>query len=473
MSGSYDESAVADEAMDSFWEVGNYKRAVKRIDDGHRLCNDLMNCLQERAKIEKSYSQQLTEWSKRWRQLIEKGPQYGSVERAWIAMMTEADKVSELHQEVKNGLMNEDIEMVKNWQKDSYHRQMMGGFKETKEAEEGFKKAQKPWAKKLKEMETAKKNYHMACKEEKLAAAREADASVTPDQQKKFHEKTEKCKQDVQKAKEKYEKSLDELSKCTPQYMECMEQVFDQCQQHEVKRLTFLKEVLLDIKKHLNLTENQNYASVYREFERTILAANTQEDLKWFSNNHGPGMHMNWPQFEEYNPEATNAVAKREKKKPDGVAPATPNTEHAGQPGDRGRSDIISGFPIPFQCPFFYLQYPFLFLEVDCCHLHSLKKGFFENQAYSTEWSDDEQPTGYSGNETNGGANSFEEDSSSRGGVRVRALYDYEGQEQDELSFKAGDELTKIEEEDDQGWCRGRLDNGQTGLYPANYVEEI
>lgn len=61
----------------------------------------------------------------------------------------------------------------------------------------------------------------------------------------------------VLQAKEKYEKSLDELSKCTPQYMESMELVFDQCQQHEVKRLTFLKEVLLDIKRHLNLTENQ------------------------------------------------------------------------------------------------------------------------------------------------------------------------------------------------------------------------
>lgn len=50
-------------------------------------------------------------------------------------------------------------------------------------------------------METAKKTYHMACKEEKLAASREADASVTPDQQKKLHEKTEKCKQDVQKVR--------------------------------------------------------------------------------------------------------------------------------------------------------------------------------------------------------------------------------------------------------------------------------
>lgn len=54
-------------------QVGNYKRAVKRFDDGHRLCNDLMGCLQERAKIEKSYGDQLTTWSKRWRQLIEKG----------------------------------------------------------------------------------------------------------------------------------------------------------------------------------------------------------------------------------------------------------------------------------------------------------------------------------------------------------------------------------------------------------------
>lgn len=64
----------------------------------------------------------------------------------------------------------------------------------------------------------------------------------------------------LSQAKEKYEKSLEELNKCTPQYMESMEQVFDQCQQHEVKRLTFLKEALLDIKRHLNLTENPRSA---------------------------------------------------------------------------------------------------------------------------------------------------------------------------------------------------------------------
>uniref|UniRef100_A0A3P9HH72 Protein kinase C and casein kinase substrate in neurons 1b n=1 Tax=Oryzias latipes TaxID=8090 RepID=A0A3P9HH72_ORYLA len=443
MSEIYDDSSL-EETTDSFWEVGNYKRTVKRIDDGNRLCNDLMNCIQERAKIEKAYAQQLTEWSKRWRQLVDRGPQYGTVERAWMALMTEADKVSDLHQDVKNSLINLDFEKVKNWQKDSYHKQMMGGFKETKEAEEGFKKAQKPWAKKLKELEAAKKSYHMTCKEERLAVTREAnsraEASVPAEQQKKLQEKLDKCKQDSQKAREKYEKALEELSNSTPQYTENMEQVFEQCQQFEERRLSFIKEVLLDVKRHLNLTENQSYAAVYRDLEQTISSASPQEDLRWFSSSHGPGMHMNWPQFEEYNPDLAHSIAKKEKLgKGDKIklTNVTPSVQHS-QGGDRGS---VSSYE--------------------------------KNQAYtpSTEWSDEDQMAPNSGSDTNGGSNPFEEDVGR--GVRVRALYDYEGQEQDELTFKAGEELTKLEDEDEQGWCKGRLDNGKLGLYPANYVEAI
>lgn len=444
MSGNYDDSVGVEVSSDSFWEVGNYKRTVKRIDDGHRLCNDLMNCIHERAKIEKVYAQQLTEWSKRWKQLVEKGPQYGTVEKAWNALMTEAETVSELHLEVKNALMNEDFEKVKNWQKEAYHKQIMGGFKETKEAEDGFRKAQKPWAKKMKEVEGAKKAYHAACKEEKLAISREtnskADPALNPEQLKKLQDKVEKSKQDSQKTKEKYEKTLKDLDGSTPQYMENMEQVFEQCQQFEDKRLRFFRDLLLDVEKHLDLSNLEGYSSIYRDLEYAIKSADVPEDLKWFKNNHGPGMTMNWPQFEdeEWSADLNRTLSRREKKKP-GEGVTLTGISQAGEQSVQNKHSSVSSY----------------------------------EKTYPTEWSDDESNNPFTSSDANGDSNPFDEETPGTVEVRVRALYDYEGQETDELSFKAGEELTKIEDEDEQGWCKGRLDGGQVGLYPANYVESV
>ncbi|KAK2883007.1 protein kinase C and casein kinase substrate in neurons protein 2 isoform X1 [Channa argus] len=488
MSGSYEDS-MNDVSSDSFWEIGNYKRTVKRVDDGNRLCNDLMNCLHERARIEKAYGQQLTEWGKRWRQLIEKGPQYGSLERAWSALCTEAEKVSELHMEVRAALMGEDYEKLKNWQRDSYHKQMIGGFKETKEAEDGFRKAQKPWAKKLKEMETMKKTYHAACKEEKLAASRETNSKLesnnNPEAQKKLQEKVEKCQQEVQKTKERYEKSLEELNKLNPQYIENMEQVFDQWQQFEDKRICFFKELLLEVKEHLDLSANHRFQTVYHTLEDTISATDAEEDLKWFRSSHGPGMPMNWPQFEDWSVDLNRTLSRREKKKPpEGVTLTGISQTGLDQPVQPAKTSSSLTVPTitapvgsnPFEDDEEEEEEEEMAEERQTTVNHiSVKKeeiktvGSMEKTA---DWSDEDS----SGNpfSTNGDGNPFEDEPTSLViSVPVKALYDYEGQEQDELSFKAGEEFTKIGEEDDQGWCKGRLKDGQTGLYPANYVEDI
>ncbi|KAK6487930.1 protein kinase C and casein kinase substrate in neurons protein 2-like isoform X4 [Huso huso] len=443
MTGAYDDTAsiMFEVSSDSFWEIGNYKRTVRRIDDGNRLCNDLMNCIHERARIEKSYAQQLTEWAKRWKQNTEKGPQYGTLERAWTAIMTEAEKVSELHLKVKGLLMSEDFEKVKNWQKEAFHKQMIGGFKETKEAEDGFRKAQKPWAKKLKEMDSIKKAYHAACKDEKLAISREnaskLDPNMNPETMKKLQDRVEKSSQEVQKIKEKYKKSLEELDKCTPQYIENMEQVFEQCQQFEEKRLGFFREVLLEVKKHLDLSTNPSYVGIYHDLEQTIQMADAEEDLKWWRSNNGPGMAMNWPQFEDWSVDLNRSLSKREKKKhTDGITLTGMNqtSEQAAQVSKHSSS-------------------------ISSCE--------------KNKDSSDEDSTNPFSTDTNGNSNPFDEEPSPGIEVSVRALYDYEGQEQDELSFKAGDSLTKMGSEDEQGWCKGRLSSGQVGLYPADYVEEI
>ncbi|KAL6435925.1 protein kinase C and casein kinase substrate in neurons protein 1 isoform X3 [Cataglyphis hispanica] len=436
---------------DSFWEPGNYKRTTKRIEDGHKLCDSLIALVQERAEIEKSYAKALKNWSKNWNDKIEKGPEYGTTEAAWKGVLVESDRLCDLHLRVKENLCNDIVQQVKTWQKDTYHKSMMT-LKERKEMEDAFKKAQKPWAKLLQKVEKAKSEYHNSCKTERTAANMErnasADSSLSPDQMargsenvKKMQDRVQKTKEEVQKAKEKYEAALQEINQYNPKYMEDMTQVFEKCQEMEAQRLQFFKDVLFGIHKCLNISQDPVLPQIYEEFYHTINNADHEKDLKWWSNNHGVNMAMNWPQFEEFPP-----VNNKSKSKSTGRVISADNNH-----GD-SKTDTIS----------------------------SSKQSSEKNNE-----SDNVNRTATITNGTNAKqeSNPFEEEEwdedggeplvdNGEPGVPVRALYDYEGAEADELSFKQGDVFEKLEDEDEQGWCKGRKD-GKVGLYPANYVDLV
>ncbi|XP_035251296.1 protein kinase C and casein kinase II substrate protein 3-like isoform X1 [Anguilla anguilla] len=433
----------------SFWEPGNYKRTVKRVDDGHKLCSELAGCFQERAKIEKSYSLQLADWARRWRGIVEKvcmgvcvyvsvclrvcicfaGAQYGTLEKAWQSFMNAADRLSEVHMQMREQLAVEESQRILHWQKEAFHKQIMGGFRETKQAEEGFHKAQKHWAKKLKDVESSRTRYHQARKAEQAAVDREtiakADTTKSQDEVRKLQVRVEKCNIEAEKAKARYEKALEELNRCNPRYMEDMEQVFEITQDAEKKRLCFFKEVLQDIHKHMDLSSNDSVTSIFRELSQAIAAASDVEDLRWWRNTHGPGMHMNWPQFEAWSPEDTCSISPKET--------------------DSQVEDV--SFSAGDEAPEMPPESP------------------RDGKDNASDWSDESGKNYIT-------ANGIEEDEKITG-VPVKALYDYEGEEEDELSFKAGDLLMKLGEEDEQGWCKGQLDDGQIGLYPANYVEVV
>ena len=54
---------------------------------------------------------------------------------------------------------------------------------------------------------------------------------------------------------------------------------------------------------------------------------------------------------------------------------------------------------------------------------------------------------------------------------RCEALYDYDGQQSDELTIRPGD-VIYVTDKIDEDWWQGNLD-GTIGIFPANYVEEV
>ncbi|RDD41243.1 Drebrin-like protein A [Trichoplax sp. H2] len=69
-------------------------------------------------------------------------------------------------------------------------------------------------------------------------------------------------------------------------------------------------------------------------------------------------------------------------------------------------------------------------------------------------------------------ANSAEQSSPPLSGVHAKALYDYQADAADEISFQPGDIIYDIEMID-EGWWIGYTSNSDKGMFPANYVELI
>lgn len=56
-------------------------------------------------------------------------------------------------------------------------------------------------------------------------------------------------------------------------------------------------------------------------------------------------------------------------------------------------------------------------------------------------------------------------------GQVYRAIYDYEAQDTDEVSFLEGDYIINVQSID-SGWMTGEVERtGKTGMLPANYVQ--
>ncbi|KAJ4940414.1 hypothetical protein JOQ06_026717 [Pogonophryne albipinna] len=251
-----------DAKRQSFWMPGNYVRTVHRTEKSFQACNDIVACFNERAKVEKQYAQQLNQWSNKWKTIVDSRPLYGSLMRAWQCFFTSTERLSALHSSISQSLT----------------------------VEEGDR------------LEKARVAYHKSCQREQNALDKEKQANenpqTSPEKKQKFLESREMVTEDKEKVRERYEKLLEDVTSYTPRYMEEMEAIFEQSQEEERKRISFLKQAFLSIHRHLDITNNESVKAVYSELHNTLMSINELDDLKWWKNNNGPGMPTDWPKID-------------------------------------------------------------------------------------------------------------------------------------------------------------------------------
>jgi len=462
-------------SSDSFWEVGKYMRTVSRIENGNKLCTQLKQLINSRAEIERSYAKQLTGWSKKWNEFLDKGPEYGTTQAAWRGVLEEADKLSDMHNEVGDKLVNNVTASIKLWQKENYHKTLMH-LKEPKEMEDQFRKVQRPWEKKFNKVQAAKKEYHNACKNEKSTANQEnnarADTAMSTDQLKKMQEKLKKCQADVESTHDKYNACLNDLNAYNPKYIEDMSEVFDKCQAFEKKRIEFVRKIMFDIHECLDLSEDLRYKQIYVDLTATILATEAEKDLKWWSNNHGAGMAMAWPAFEEYSPDLKPIHGKEKKSSQIGTGEAGITITSIKHSQDNFVPQASTTTTPPTN-------------NRDSRHSQHSQSS---HQGYNNTAADPVPPPPAQSSAPSSGKNPFgeldsDEDHVSQGSgtgsvaqavhVQARVLYTYKAEEEDEISAEAGEILTRCSDQDDMGWVKVVMKSGKEGLIPFSYIEDM
>ncbi|XP_028411597.1 protein kinase C and casein kinase substrate in neurons protein 1-like isoform X2 [Dendronephthya gigantea] len=425
----------------NFWGIDGYKNTVKRLEDGAALCDEFTKMVHERADIEMKYTLKLRDWSKRWNEKINgRISEYGSMLEVFKATLREAEDMAEIHVERHNRLKADLCESIKQWKNQHYHKSVLK-WKEVKECETGFSKIYEPWARRYNKMDKSKKNFHRAAKASEhaslVASNADKDGSM-PEKVKKLQDQDAKLKLELEEARKKYERRLSEMNANNDTYAEELEAEFQKWERFEQVRLSFFKDALQRYHNVVDMSESERLTNIYKGLLLKVDGSDATKDLKWWSSQYGPGMPKKWPEFEEYDPSGTS------------TAKSHPTTDVAV---DHDNDSVDGGAQLQ--------------RETTGASLNP-----FDNDD-DEDFVEDEN-TEVEAPKVNGDIldNGIPENADDVTGVPVRAKYNYDASEDDELSFQVGDIITQLSGEDGQGWCKGRL-NGVEGLFPAKWVEAV
>lgn len=469
-----------------FYEIGAYRHNVRRYKEGIEQLTDVQLMLKERIELESVYSKCLQAFHEKWSAHAAK-ISTTSVRTVWDDVLGESMELHKLHTNVKERISDEIIKTIALYLKENYHTSAFRSAREIRDIEEQFEKAQRPWKKHYEKAEKARKAFHIAAQKERSSHIQkknaEGDPSISADNARKYEERWQKCKDEAEKAEVVYKKAIDDLNGVKSDYIARMRDVFETCQQKELKRLKFVFEMLSGLQKVLaDLATATKLNQLHRRLEESFEKDDERftADLNEWSQKFGVDCEFSWPKFEPYTPMLHSIGSKKDKSVEGEVVLMRQTIKNEDECGTSVSSN--SAHSSVKRITKNSISAPITNGATNGVRHVEIVAIDETNGGPSTA-----QPNGSNEN-MDGRADSVVSDeqfspaSATYGDnfdqypttplYSAKVLYDYKSQDTDEISIYKGEMVEVFSEPDSLNWSIGRK-NGKKGLFPAAYVEKL
>ncbi|KAL9985653.1 hypothetical protein ACROYT_G008079 [Oculina patagonica] len=444
---------------DCFWGTdfnssAGFDVLAKRMKDGKQMCQDFEDFIRQRADAEEKYGKALMKLAE-----SAKGrEEIGTLRESWEVIKTETENMGKVHISLAQQLIEELEQCVRNF------REMQRNKR--KPVEEAVKRAQRNKRTCFDTTFKNKKNYEQRCHDVDIAEeALKRSVSLASKDEEKLRTKLGRAKTAVEQADSAYQNSVRSLDDARVLWEKEMEQCCNCFQNLEEERIAFLRNAMWA---YTN-TSSMNCVKVdeiCEEMRKSLELCAVDADIHLFVSVKQTGSERPARiEYENYYMTQTSqkVISPGSNMNISGPIPGT--FQHSKDPAmqqSAGTPKSASNRRPPMQLPDIPASDPLdesMYSTVDQANRPK------DTTVRSSSVDQINKPEAW--------IVSMPKDTSARKTQELfcRAQFDYEAQGDQEISFKAGDLIKRLYEEDGTWWC-GEI-NGKQGMFPKDFVELV
>ncbi|XP_028399506.1 proline-serine-threonine phosphatase-interacting protein 2-like [Dendronephthya gigantea] len=403
--------------VDCFWgsdfnSTTGFDVLCKRVKDGRQMCVDYEEFIKQRAEAEERYGKALLKLAKTG----ENGVEIGTLRQSWDVLRQETESMGRAHLEFSQQLIDQIDREVREFREDQKNKR--------KPIEENVKKLQKEKRNCFENNVKAKRNYEQKCREhDQCEDTLKKSASQQSKEEEKLRVRLSKAKTAVENADANYQSTVRALEESRKEWEREMTTCCNTFQELETERISFLRNSMWTYT-NLGSTNCVRVDQHCEEVRKSLEQCDINSDLHLFLSAKQTGCERPAEIFYE-NFYTTQS-----------------NQKTGLQSSQRQPNYPMAKVSLP--------PTPTVANTVPKTNVIDYGDDIEEDPTYSTvqdlkKRTEIKPPTKY-----------------------VKADFPYDAQGSEELSFREGDVIKVLREEDSTWWC-GEI-RGRKGMFPREFV---